>query len=79
MNNYTITIDEKISVWQKITMIVEAEDESTLYKEIERQALNIIEILDVETLHDTENFLEYDSESLEIKKIDTLETTQWLK
>jgi len=76
MNNYTITIDEKISVWQKITMIVEAEDESTLYKEIERQALNIIEILDVETLHDTENFLEYDSESLEIKKIDTLETTQ---
>jgi hypothetical protein len=76
MNNYTITIDEKISVWQKITMIVEAEDESTLYKEIERQALNIIEIVDVETLHDTESFIEYDSESLEIKKIDNLETTK---
>lgn len=75
MNNYTITLDEKVSVWQRLTMIVEAEDEATLRKEIERQSLNIIEMVDVETFHDTENFLEYDTEYLEIIKIDNLETT----
>jgi ABC-type ATPase with predicted acetyltransferase domain len=69
MKTYKIQLDEKVSVWQRLEMIVEAEDEQTLKKQIERQSLNIIEMVDVETFHDTEEFLEYDTEYLEITEI----------
>ena len=40
MKNFKIAVDEQVSIWQRVVMWVEAEDEQDLRKNAERKSLN---------------------------------------
>lgn len=72
MKNFKIEIDEQVSVWQRLTMWVEAEDEQDLRKNIERKSLNIIDTCDVDDFPETMAHISYDMEYFKILETDDL-------
>ena len=66
MKNFKITVDEQVSIWQRVVMWVEAEDEADLRKNLERKSLNIIDVCDVEDFPETIEHISYDPEYFEI-------------
>jgi len=66
MKNFKITVDEQVSIWQRVVMWVEAEDEADLRKNLERKSLNIIDVCDVEDFPETTEHISYDAEYFDI-------------
>jgi hypothetical protein len=69
MKEFKIRIQEKVSVWRELDMIVESEDLSSLKKEIELDDLNIIDIHQVDYFDETTTHLEYDMEYCDIEEL----------
>jgi hypothetical protein len=66
MKQFKIEIDEQVSIWQRVVMWVEAEDEADLRKNVERKSLNIIDVCSVEDFPETIEHISYDPEYFDI-------------
>ena len=66
MKNFKIAVDEQVSIWQRVVMWVEAEDEQDLRKNAERKSLNIIDVCSVEDFPETMAHISYDAEYFDI-------------
>jgi hypothetical protein len=66
MKQFKIKIDEKVSIWQRVTMWVEAEDEQALRKQIETNSFDVVDICNVDDFPETMDHIEYDSDYFDI-------------
>jgi hypothetical protein len=66
MSEFKLKIQEKVSAWRELEMIVEAPDLATLKKQIERDSLDIIDVQEVHYFDETTDHIEYDMEYCEI-------------
>ena len=66
MKQFKIKIDEKVSIWQRVTMWVEAENEQALRKQIETDSFNVVDICNIDDFPETMDHIEYDLDYFEI-------------
>jgi len=69
MREFKIKIQEKVSAWRELEMIVEAEDLESLKKQIERDSMNILDVEQVHYFDETTEHLKYDMEYCDIEEI----------
>ena len=66
MKQFKIKIQEKVSAWRELEMLVEAEDLATLKKQIERDSMNILNVEQVHYFDETTEHIEYDMEYFDV-------------
>jgi len=66
MKQFKIKIQEKVSAWRELEMLVEAEDLETLKKQIERDDMNILNVEQVHYFDETTEHIEYDMEYFDV-------------
>jgi len=66
MKQFKIKIQEKVSAWRELEMLVEAEDLATLKKQIERDSMNILDVEQVHYFDETTEHIEYDMEYFDV-------------
>ncbi len=66
MKQFKIKIQEKVSAWRELEMLVEAEDLETLKKQIERDNMNILNVEQVHYFDETTEHIEYDMEYFDV-------------
>lgn len=69
MRQFKIKIQEKVSAWRELEMLVEAEDLATLKKQIERDSMDILDVEQVHYFDETTEHIEYDMEYCDIEEL----------
>lgn len=60
MKRFKIEVDEQVSIWQRVTCWVEAKNESDLRRQLNNDALNIVDTCEVDDFPETMAHMEYD-------------------
>lgn len=66
MKQFKIKIQEKVSAWRELEMLVEAKDLETLKKQIELDSMNILDVEQVHYFDETTEHIEYDMEYFDV-------------